>query len=149
MMIRAAAAWVLLAMLMVANGVARELSRELYGFRMSEYTVHVVSTAIGIVLVFAVAGAFVRMQRMIHMRAAWGVGVLWLSLTVVFEAALGYVGGKSWLEVLAMYDVSDGSVWPVVVLAVAIAPVFWTHHFRSRARRPDARVHFPLIPFPH
>jgi hypothetical protein len=49
--------------------------------------------------------------------AAWQVGGVWASLTVVFEFGFGhFVGGKSWDELLDAYDIRKGGLWPLVPL---------------------------------
>jgi hypothetical protein len=51
------------------------------------------------------------------------VGVLWLATTVVFEFVAGhYLFHHPWSKLLADYDVRQGRVWVVVLLATAVAP---------------------------
>ena len=136
------AAWVLLAVLMVVNGTVREL---VIAPEMDAYTAQVISTAIGIAIVFAFAYFFIRSERVATLTAAWKIGALWTVLTVLFELGLAYATGVRSNALFAAYNVVEGEVWPVLVLAVAVAPAFWVYHFRRIASRPDPRVHFPLI----
>lgn len=139
---RAIAAWVLLAVLMVINGVVREIG---YAPEIGAYAGNVISTLTGIVLVFSVAYFFVKSEKLTKWSSAWEVGGLWLVLTLLFEAGLGFAGGGSMADVLAAYNITEGEVWPVLLASVAIAPAFWTYHFRAEAARPDPRIHFPLV----
>jgi hypothetical protein len=142
MMKRAVAAWVLLSVLMVINGVVREFG---YGPGMDAYTANVISTATGIVVIFALAYFFMRTEQITPGTEAWKVGAMWAVLTVVFELGLGYARGLRSADLLAAYNIADGQVWLVLVLSAAVAPPFWAHHFRFLKNRPDPRVHFPLI----
>lgn len=50
------------------------------------------------------------------------VGLGWLALTLVFEFSFGVWQGKSWSELLEAYIFKDGNIWPVVLVATALAP---------------------------
>lgn len=59
----------------------------------------------------------------------------WVGLTVLFELAVGrWVDGKSRGELVADYALWRGRLWPVVLAAVAVAPLLWT-----RSPAPDRR----------
>jgi hypothetical protein len=56
-------------------------------------------------------------------RALFGIGALWLALTVAYELLIGrYSAGASWESLLADYDVSRGRLWPLVLVTVLFAP---------------------------
>jgi hypothetical protein len=40
----------------------------------------------------------------------------------LFEFGFGLAQGKPWSELLAAYTFKDGNLWPVVLLAVLVAP---------------------------
>lgn len=66
-------------------------------------------------------------------RAFFGVGALWLALTVAFEFAFGRnVSGASLESLLADYDLRRGRLWSLVLLTVLFAP--W---LVSVVRRPE------------
>jgi hypothetical protein len=66
-------------------------------------------------------------------RAALGVGVLWLALTLAFELLAGhYAFGRPWAVLLEDYDVTRGRIWIAVPLLVLFAPV-WTARLRGLA----------------
>lgn len=51
------------------------------------------------------------------------IGVLWLVATVTFEFLAGHVVFRNpWPKLLADYDVRQGRVWVVVLVATALAP---------------------------
>ena len=48
----------------------------------------------------------------------------WLGLTVAFEFLGGhYLFGDSWERLLAAYNVAQGQVWVLVLIATLLAPV--------------------------
>jgi hypothetical protein len=51
------------------------------------------------------------------------VGAAWLAMTVAFEFGFGhYVDSKSWAELVADYDLTQGRVWGLCLVAIAAAP---------------------------
>lgn len=52
------------------------------------------------------------------------IGLLWLTLTLMFEFVFGrWVQGRSWSELLQSYTFKDGNLWPLVLLVTLAAPV--------------------------
>ncbi|MDD1622483.1 MAG: hypothetical protein LUQ11_13490 [Methylococcaceae bacterium] len=124
------AAWLVMLLVSVANGAARDLS---YGKHMSEMAAHQLSTAISIVLLGMVIRTFVRFYPPSSDRHAIFIGLQWTALTIAFEFIFfHFVGGHSWSELLANYNILAGRIWVLVLLWIAVAPyVFF--HFRRQA----------------
>jgi hypothetical protein len=54
---------------------------------------------------------------------AWGTGLLWLVMTLVFEFGAGhYLFRKPWNELLVDYDLSRGRIWVLVPFVTVMAP---------------------------
>lgn len=54
---------------------------------------------------------------------AWRIGGVWLALTLAFELGLGLVLlDQSLAKVLAIFDITEGNLYVLVVLAVLLAP---------------------------
>lgn len=114
------AAWFVMLVVAVANGAVRDLT---YGRRMGELAAQQLSTLIGCTLLGVVMWLFVRLYPLSSAGQAWRLGLLWMSLTVAFEFLFfHYVGGRSWAELLANYNVLAGRVWVFVLVWVAVAP---------------------------
>lgn len=114
------AAWLVMLLLSVANGALRDFT---YGRHMTELAAHQVSTAIGILLLGAVMWVVIRLYPPRNARYAALIGVLWAALTVAFEFLFfHFVGGHSWAELVANYDVLRGRVWVFVVVWLLVAP---------------------------
>jgi hypothetical protein len=114
------AAWLVMLLVSVANGAARDFTYSRY---LGELAAHQISTASGILLLGAVIWAFGRLVPPASAREAVSVGLFWAALTVAFEFLFFHiVGGHSWAELLANYNVLEGRVWVFVVLWIAVAP---------------------------
>jgi hypothetical protein len=120
MVFRHLAAWLLLLVAAIINGVIRQ---SLFIGRMSELHAHQLSTLSGIILFGVIIWGLHRMWPLASAAQAWIVGVVWLALTLAFEFLFfHYVGGKSWEALLNDYNILEGRLWPLLLLWVMIAP---------------------------
>lgn len=130
MHIRYVAAWFVLLVVAVTNGALRDLT---YGRYLSELLANQLSCVSGILLFAVVIREFVRRWPPASAREAWFIGFFWLALTVAFEFLFfHYVGGHSWAELLANYDVANGRLWPLILVWVTVAPYFFCRLFNLR-----------------
>lgn len=113
-------AWAVLPLAAVANGALRDFS---YGRRTSETVSHSIAVAPLAVIVRLWAGVLARRWPLRSRRAALGVGLAWLCLTLTFECGLGKARGLSTEDLLADYDVRRGRLWPLALVVVATAPL--------------------------
>jgi len=126
--------WSVLLAVAVTNGALRDLT---YGRYLSELHANQISCVSGILLFAVVIRAFVRRWPPASVPDAWFIGLFWLVLTLAFEFLFfHYVGGHSWAELLANYDVMRGRLWPLILVWVAIAPyVFYRLSKNTRPGR--------------
>jgi hypothetical protein len=104
----------------VVNGAAREA---LYKDRVGEETAHYISTATLLALLSLYMAKLQRRWPIPGSEEALRIGAAWAALTVGFEFGFGrYVAGDSWADLRAQYDVTDGKIWILVPLLMAIAP---------------------------
>lgn len=115
--------WLLLAVVMSANGVFRELVlRDTLG----EETAGYVSIALGLLMILGVTSLFFRKLAGLSTRQLVGIGALLVGLTVAFEFLFGhYVDGKPWSELAAAYAFWQGELWPVVLVVLGLTPLIW------------------------
>lgn len=127
-------AWLLMLVVSVANGAVRDFT---YGRHLSEPAAHQISTVSGILLLGLVIRVFDRLAPPASTREAAAIGLLWTALTVAFEFLFfHFVGGRSWAELLADYNVLNGRVWVFVLAWVAVAPyVFFRLRVSGRTER--------------
>jgi hypothetical protein len=111
--------WAAVPFMAVANGVVRDLT---YGRGMGGTLAHSISVFPLVAAIFAWAIYVEKRRPLADRRAAVRVGAVWLALTVAFEAGLGALQGMSIRDMLASYDVTRGHLWPLVPLAMALAP---------------------------
>ena len=114
-------AWLAMLAVSVANGVLREVS---YGAWTDERTAHQLSTLSAILLLGLVMCVFLRRHPPASTRAALGIGLLWMGLTIAFEFLFfHYIGGHSWSALLANYDLAAGRLWVLVLLWLLLGPL--------------------------
>jgi hypothetical protein len=118
---KAFAIWFLLLMLAVLNGSAREF---LINPWIGQQPGHIVSTIILCLVIFIVVGLTISWIGPRTSHDALRIGLLWLILTIAFEFLAGhYLFGNPWQTLVADYDVFDGRIWFLVLLANFLSPV--------------------------
>jgi hypothetical protein len=80
------------------------------------------SVVVAVLIVFALTWVCLPWLRLRSPRGALGVGALWVALTLAFEAALGRLTGLGWDRILAEYDVTQGGLMPLGLLAMGLTP---------------------------
>ena len=115
--------WLLLVVVMSANGIFRELVlRPSIGSNAAD----VMSAVIGTVIILLGTRYFLRPlagQPIQQLAIASAVLVV---LTVAFEFLFGhYVDHKSWEELAGNYALWRGRLWPILLLILALTPFLW------------------------
>jgi len=118
--LRALLVWLGLVAVAIANGTVRQyLLLPVIG----EHPGHVVSSVTLSLLILLVAWLAIRWIGPATVGEAWLVGAVWVLATIAFEFLAGhYLFGNPWSKLLADYDVRQGRVWLLVLLATAVAP---------------------------
>lgn len=113
--------WLLILGLAVANGGLRE------AVLLQALPRHVAFTLSGLLLIACVLGVtilFAPWLGRLSVAAYVYIGLLWLVLTLAFEVCFGMlVRGEGFFSLLEAYKFKDGNIWPLVLLAVTIAPL--------------------------
>lgn len=122
------AIWLMIATLLLINGaLGQMLFIPVLGLEAGE----MMAGFIAIAVIFGVSRWFLTVEREVPLLQAFGVAALWGVLALFFEIGLGRslsLGGPG----LPQYGMWDGSFWPLIVLAMASAPITWLR--RSGAR---------------
>lgn len=117
---RAMAVWLLLCIVAIGNGTFRQF---LLLPSVGGYVGHVISSVTLSLLILLVAWCTIRWIGPTTTGAAWQVGALWLLMTIGFEFVAGhYLFGNPWSKLLADYNVREGRVWIIVLIATLAAP---------------------------
>jgi hypothetical protein len=121
LMLKSVGAWLLILALAMLNGLFREaMLLPNLGRPVAFFLSGLLLSCCIIVVAFALAP---RLELRTPSRCIY-VGLLWVSLTVVFEFGFGgMMQGKSWAEMLEAYTFRDGNVWPIVLVVTLLAPL--------------------------
>ena len=120
MLIRYLAAWLAILVLAVLNGIFREA---VLLPNLSRPGAYLVSGSLLAALSVVVAISLGRWMRLKSASQALAIGTLWLGLTLAFEFGFGLVQGHTWPQMLEAYTFRDGNIWPLVLVAVLLAPL--------------------------
>lgn len=123
MILRYILAWIPMTFIGIINGTIREMT---YGKYLSDLRAHQVSTVIGILLFSLYIGTLTYLWSLESARQALTIGLIWLTLTVMFEFIFGhYVAGHSWSQLLSDYNILAGRVWLIVLVWITVAPLLF------------------------
>ena len=114
--------WFILVMVAILNGACRNA---FISPRVGEYAGHVISTIIFICVILVATYLFLSLIRIDYsVTDLLLIGTLWLVMTVLFEFIFGhYVVGHPWSTLLADYNILQGRVWVLVLIASFTAPL--------------------------
>lgn len=129
--VHAITAWFVILLVAIVNGGLREAVLIPWLGRVAGTTV---SGVLLIAAVFGVAWGMQRRRKATSIRQVWRIGISWFAATVLFEFVFGFMQGKRWSELLSAYTFSDGNLWPLVLLALAVSP-YLCSRFARRAGR--------------
>jgi hypothetical protein len=103
---------------------------------------HQISVVTGSALFLAVAYYLLRDHAgEAEDRTLLGIGASWLAATILFEFGFGhYVMGNSWEKLLHDYNVTEGRLWPVVLLVLFLAPLI-VKRIINRSHAPGGSTH--------
>ncbi len=120
---KATLGWLLLFVVMFANGAIRALVLQP---QLGEDRARQVASLSGVALVLIASWLFVRVSPDASPVQLWWVGVAWFVATVVFEFLFGhFVSGLSWHALLADYNILRGRLWSLILISVCLGPWFW------------------------
>ena len=113
-------AWVGAPVLAIVNGAVREFA---YKDQVGESAANQISVGPLIALLGLYFWVLQRRWPLATRRDALSIGAIWVALSVLFEFGFGhYVEGDSWADLLDNYDVTDGNIWILVLLWIALGP---------------------------
>lgn len=128
----AAAAWVILAVGAVANGVFRQA---FLSPTLGEPVARAVSILVLVGIIFAVSFGFVRAKWMrLSDRGLLAIGAAWAVGSALFEFGLGrLVLDMPWSELLASYNLLAGQWWVFAPISMLIGPLLARRSLAGRA----------------
>jgi len=118
---RAILVWLLFIPIVFINAAVREI---VYKPFTGELLAHQLSTIIGSVVFILLA--YFLLRHCIYQTSNYKlllIGLLWVTLTVVFEFCLGrFVTGASWNEILYDYHIGQGRIWIFFLITILLTP---------------------------
>jgi hypothetical protein len=104
----------------IANGVIR---RAVYEEPLGDLAAHQVATLTAVGLFGSYIYLLDRRRPIATGRDAMLIGGGWLAATAAFEFGFGhYVAGASWSTLLRDWDITQGRIWGLTLLTLAVAP---------------------------
>jgi hypothetical protein len=129
--LRALASWLLLLAIAFVNGTLRVVA---YPASLGDFAARQVAAVVGALLFAPAIWLVVRRWPFSRPGHAWATGALWVALTVLFEMALVRGSGRPWSAVAEQYALWEGSLWPLLLLWVLVAPAAFAALQRRRPR---------------
>jgi len=112
-------AWFPMLVLAILNGTLRDLGYKKY---IGELTAYQLSTVSLLILFGIYMFLIVKKYTPSSSRQALLLGQFWMALTLLFEFGFGVYRGNSWEKMLLDYNLSDGRLWILIPIALAIGP---------------------------
>ena len=115
--------WFLFIPVAILNGVIRET---VYEPKVGDLAAHQISSGIAIGAFLLVAWLSLRRVVVgVHDRTLALIGGAWMLGTIAFEFGFGhFIDGQPWSKLLADYNIFKGHLWGLVLVTLAIAPLF-------------------------
>ena len=122
MLARAGAVWFVIMVAAILNGAVRDV---VLVPRMGDPIARAVSCITLASAIFGITWLSISWMNPASARDAWRIGMVWLSMTLIFEfGACHYLFRTSWQALLADYNVLAGRLWILVLIAALTAPRF-------------------------
>jgi hypothetical protein len=113
--------WFGLAFIAVINGALRN---NIYSKALIDLRAHQISTIFLVVFIGIYTWAFTQLWELESAGQALLVGLIWISITIVFEFIFAhYVVKKTWSTLFHDYNILKGRIWLLVPLWTFFAPV--------------------------
>lgn len=123
-------AWFPVVIIAFANATIRQV---VYARYFDELAAHQLATLTICILVGIYVWVLTGFLKTQSPKQAIAVGLMWLVLTIAFETLLGrYVLDNLWSQVLRDYNLSEGRVWPMFLLWLAVSPYVF---YKTEAQR--------------
>lgn len=122
--------WFVFPFVGILNGVLREATYKKF---VDDLPAHQISTVTGIIF-FGIIFCFIfKKWKIQSLNNAILIGLIWLTLTILFEFGFGhYIMGNSWEKLLHDYNITEGRIWSLFLLWITIAPVIFFQSFKDK-----------------
>jgi hypothetical protein len=111
--------WLFIIPLAFINGAFRQIFLEP---RIGSFA-NPVSCIILCILAFFVSFIFIPRLGKGTIKIYLKMGLLWITLTIIFETMLGIVMGNTCNEIINAYNITTGNFWLFVVIFIGFVPI--------------------------
>lgn len=118
-------AWFPMLILAILNGTLRDLGYKKY---VGDLVAHQISTFSLLLLLGLYMRYIIQKYPPQSAQQAVGVGIFWMSLTLLFEFGFGRYRGNSWETLLADYNLAKGHLWVFIPMWLVSAPYLFFHY---------------------
>jgi hypothetical protein len=120
-LLRGLMVWVMFIFAEVLHGTARILWLEPL---IGDIQARQISVFTGLAIILAIVIVSIRWIDATRAKQLWGIGLLWLGLTMGFEIILGrFVMGLSWERIASDYNLLQGGLMPLGLLVLTLSPL--------------------------
>jgi hypothetical protein len=119
-LLKALGIWFLMVIAAILNGTLRDnvVSKSIGNHLSLPLSGVTLSVAIFLIVYFTVA-----VFGTVTSRTYIAIGFLWLVITLIFEFGFGhYVAGKSWRELVQVFNVAKGNLFILVLVVTTLSP---------------------------
>ena len=119
--LKAAVVWFAMALFAILNGILREnLLMPSLGETISQPLSGILLSILIFVLTYLFFPFYAKQKSLTYLL----IGVQWISMTLAFEFLFGhYVLGKSWLQILEVFNIFTGNLFTLALLVTLFAPL--------------------------
>ena len=122
--------WFVFPFVGILNGVLREATYKKF---VGDLPAHQISTATGIIFFGIIFYFIFKKWKIQSLNHAVLIGLIWLTLTILFEFGFGhYIMGNPWEKLLHDYNIAEGRIWSLFLLWITIAPVIFFQSFKNK-----------------
>ena len=122
--------WFPMVVIGMLNGILRVVILSVW---MTESTARQVATITLIILLTGYVSFVFERLKVRSYSHAFLIGLSWAALTFFFETVLGYFGGHLTLaQIFEEYDLSQGRLWSLVIVALIILPMLFLYRRSSQ-----------------
>jgi hypothetical protein len=118
--LRGLVVWAIITIAEVLHGTARVVWLEPL---VGNFKARQIGVFSGMVIILAIAVAFIRWVQAARVLQLLQVGFLWLALTIGFEILLGRGVGLSWERIASDYNLLQGGLMPIGLLVLTLSPL--------------------------
>jgi len=119
--LKASVVWFVIALLAIANGIFREtVLVSLLGQNIALPVSGILLSFIVFIITYLFFPFFGKNKTMTYFL----VGLQWVLMTLLFEFLFGhYVVGRSWSDILKVFDIMKGNLFIIVLIVILFSPL--------------------------